>query len=147
DHRPLVFRRTRLESRVGRGWRQFEDHRQAVEFEIREGLDAIAIDHRSLDTGLVVVPRESMGTAGDLPDHVPPDLAADTPVRATIHQLSSVEHAIVLGVPRPADPTPRAPALRAPAAGASAPDDPRATMTAGLGRPLVLTVLEPGEAM
>ena len=141
DHRPLVFRRTRLESRAGRGWHQFVDHRQAVDFEIREGLDAIAIDHAALDTGLVVVPRESTGTAGDLPDHVPPDLAADTPVRATIHQLSSVEHAIVLGVPRLTDRPPADPP------GSPAPSELHATMTAGLGRPLVLTVLEPGEAM
>src|SRR6266550_6025451 len=49
DHRPLVFRRTRLEAQNRRGWRVFEDHRQAVDFEVREGLDAIAIDHEALD--------------------------------------------------------------------------------------------------
>jgi hypothetical protein len=147
DHRPLVFRRTRLEAQNGRGWRVFEDHRQAVDFEVREGLDAIAIDHEALDAGLVVVPRESMGTAGDLPDHVPPELHAATPVRARIEQVSSVEHAIVLGVPLPLA------ALSAAGRGAdvSTADaestGPRATMSGGLGRPLVLTVLEPAEAM
>jgi hypothetical protein len=131
DHRPLVFRRTRLESRAGRGWRVFEDQRRAVAFEIREGLDAIAIDHAALDAGLVVVPRESVGTAADLPDRVPPELAADTPVRARIDQVSSVEHAIVLGVPLPA----------------GGGDASTSRMSAGLGRPLVLTVLEPPEAI
>ena len=147
DHRPLVFRRTRLEAQNGRGWRVFEDYRQAVDFEVREGLDAIAIDHEALDAGLVVVPRESMGTAGELPDHVPPELDAATPVRARIDQVSSVEHAIVLGVPL---------SLAAPSAVGREPDvpaadagatGPRATMSGGLGRPLVLTVLEPAEAM
>jgi hypothetical protein len=53
-----------------------------------------------------------------------------------VHQVSSVEHAIVLGVPLPTD------------AGTDVGSDgPHARMTAGLGRPLVLTVLEPSEAM
>ena len=134
QHRPLVFRRTRLESRAGRGWRAFEDQREAVPFVVREGLDSIAIDDSALDAGLVVVPRESVGIAADLADRAPPDLPGDTPVRAWIEQISSVEHAIVLGVP-----------LAAPGHG----DDEASAsrMTAGLGRPLVLTVLEPPEAM
>ena len=41
-------------------------------FEVREGLDAIAVDDDALDDGLVVVPRESVGTAADAPDRVPP---------------------------------------------------------------------------
>jgi hypothetical protein len=135
DHRPLVFRRTRLEARAGRGWRAFEDHRQAVAFSIRDGLEDIAVDHEALDTGLIVVPRESIGVASDLPDRAPAGLAADTPVRARIDQVSSVEHAIVLGVPLPTLDPPE---------GATG---PRARMTAGLGRPLVLSVLEPSEAM
>jgi hypothetical protein len=146
-HRPLVFRRTRLESRAGRGWRVFEDQREAVRFEVREGLDAIGIDHAALDAGLVVVPRESMGHAADLPDRIPPGLASDTPVRARIDQISSVEHAIVLGVPSPA-PDDRADnggdsEVGAGIAGSAA----TGRMTAGLGRPLVLSVLEPSEAM
>ncbi len=127
DHRPLVFRRTRLQASSGRGWRTFEDQRQVVPFELREGLAAIAIDGSALEEGLVVLPRESAGTAGDLPGRAPSDLPAGTPVRARIEQLSSVEHAIALGVP-----------VR---------DGDGARLTAGLGRPLVLTTLEPPEAM
>ncbi len=145
-HRPLVFRRTRLEARTGRRWRVFDDQRQVVDFEIREGLDAIAVDHGALDAGLVVVRRESLGTASELPERVPPDLPAETPVRARIDQVSSVEHAIVLGVPVTDD---GAAAGAVPlVAGAVAPTlERRATMTAGLGRPLVLSVLDPSEAM
>lgn len=134
DHRPLVYRRTRLEARTGRDWTAFEDHRQTVPFEIREGLDSIGVDADALDAGLVVVRRESVGVASELPDRVPPELADDTPVRARIDQISSVEHAIVLGVPVPGD-------------GAADDAASAARMSAGLGRPLVLTVLEPPEAM
>jgi hypothetical protein len=136
DHRPLVFRRVRLETRIGRSWRAFEDHRQAVPFSVNEGLDTIAIDVDALDAGLIVVPRESVGRAADMPDRVPGGLAADTPVRARIEQVSSVEHAIVVGYPVAIDdgPTP-------------APAGASAKMTARRGRPLILTVLEPPEAM
>jgi hypothetical protein len=130
DHRPLVLRRTRLQHRAGRSWTTFEEGREQVAFTVREGLDAIAVDAAALDTGLVVVPRESAGTAADLGDRAPPGLAPETPVRAIVEQVSSVEHAIVLGVPvrdGTGDGAPR--------------------MTAGLGRPLVLTTLEPAEAM
>ncbi len=126
-HRPLVFRRTRLQLRRD-GWVSFEDGRERVPFEIREGVEAIAVDDGALDVGLVVVPRESVGTAADLIDRVPPGTAPGTPVRLLVEQVSSVEHAIVVGVPGLDD------------AGA-----PR--LTAGLGRPLVLTTLEPSEAM
>jgi hypothetical protein len=129
DHRPLVFRRTRLEASASGRWTPFEDSRESVPFEVREGLDGIAIDADALGDGLVVVPRQSSGTAGDLGDRAPASLGAGTPVRAIIEQVSSVEHAIVLGVPI-----------------ADSPDAP-ARLTAGLGRPLVLTTLEPGEAM
>ncbi len=128
EHRPLVFRRTRLEARRAAAWRTFEDNREQVAFEIREGLAAIAIDGGALDAGLVVVPRVSTGVAADLGERAPDDLPGDAPVRATIEQLSSVEHAVVLGVPEVGD-------------GAVIP------MTARQGRPLVLTTLEPDEAM
>ena len=77
DHQPLVLRRVRLEVRDGRRWRPFEDHRQVVPFTVNEGLDTIAIDTEALDAGLVVVPRESVGTAADLADRVPPGTAAE----------------------------------------------------------------------
>ena len=127
-HRPLVFRRTRLQvSREG-GWATFEDGRERVRFEVRDGLDGIVVDDGALDTGLVVVPRESLGTAADIPDRVPPGTPVETPVRLRVEQVSSVEHAIVLGVPA-MDHT----------------GEPR--LSSGLGRPLVLTTLEPDEAM
>lgn len=130
EHRPLVFRRTRLEARDGNAWSVFEDSREAVPFEIREALDSIGVDTVALDVGLVVVSRESVGVAGDLADRAPETLGPETPVRARIEQVSSVEHAIVLGVPVSAE---------------TDGDAPR--MSAGLGRPLVLTTLEPAEAM
>ena len=127
-HRPLVFRRVRLERRDGGRWIAFEDHRRAVDFDVQEGLDAIAVDTGALDAGLVVVSRESVGTAADVPDQVPAELPPATPIRMRIEQVSSVEHAIVLGVPG-LDPAGR----------------PR--LTAGLGRPLVLTTLEVPDAI
>jgi hypothetical protein len=132
DHRPLVFRRTKFEARSGAParWSGFEDSREAVPFEIREGIDGIHIDAATLDVGLVVVPRHSVGVAGDITDRAPSTLDPATPVRAIIEQISSVEHAIALGVP-----------VAAPAQGDGA------QLTAGLGRPLVLTTLELDEAM
>ena len=127
DHRPLVFRRTRLEARRGRRWDAFEDRREDVRFEIREGLAGIAVDASALDAGLVVVPRESIGVAADVADRAPLGLPPETPVRARIEQVSSVEHAIVLGVPVRDGGGPR--------------------LTAGMGRPLVLTTLDVPEAM
>jgi len=127
-HRPLVFRRTRLQLRRDDAWVSFEDGRERVPFEVRDGLDGIAVDDAALDVGLVVVPRESVGTAADVIERVPPGTAPDTAVRLRIEQISSVEHAIVVGVPC-LDPS-----------GA-----PR--LSAGLGRPLILTTLESPEAM
>jgi len=126
--RPLVFRRTRVEARRGRSWIAFDDRRESVAFEVREGLDGIAVDAATLDVGLVVLPREAVGTAADAPERAPADLPPATPVRMRVEQISSVEHAIVLGVPR--------------LDGSGAP-----TMTAGLGRPLILSTLEQPEAM
>jgi len=126
--RPLVLRRRRLELRRGDRWTAFEDEREVVPFEISEGLDRIAVDGGALDDGLVVVTRESVGTAADLGDRVPPGTDPATPARLRIDLLSSVDHALVLGVPT-TDPD-RGPILRA-----------------GLNRPLILTNLEPKEAM
>ncbi len=127
-HRPLVFRRTRLEVRDGSGWRVMDDRREAVAFEVHEGLDGIGIQHDDLDEGLVVLPRESVGTAADVPDRLPDGTDPTSPVRLRVQLLSSVEHAVVLGVP-------------------SVDEAGGPVMTAGLGRPLILTTLEPGEAM
>ena len=127
-HRPLVFRRTQLQVRKDRGWVSFEDRRERVRFEVRDGLDGIVVDDAGLDTGLVVIPRESVGTAADVADRVPPGTSPSTAVRLRVDQVSSVEHAIVLGVPR-----------------LDADGEPR--LTAGLGRPLVLSTLDNDEAM
>ena len=132
EHQPLVYRRVRLEQRAGRRWRPFEDQRQTVPFTINEGLDAIAVDVDRLDPGLVVVPRFSEGIAADLADRVPADTPADVRVRAHIDQVSSVEHAIVLGFPVP---------IEARADGATV------QLTSGGSRPLILSILEPDEAM
>jgi hypothetical protein len=126
-HQPLVYRRRRLQLRRRGQWRSLDDALEVVPFEIREGLSGIGIDHAVLDHGLVVLPRESMGTAGDIPQYVPAGTSPGTPARMRIEQVSNIEHAIVLGVPTQV--------------GGSA------QMTAGLGRPLVLTTLEIPEAM
>jgi len=127
-HRPLVFRRTRLQVREGGRWRDLDDRRERVPFEIREGLDSVAVDDAALDTGLVVVVRESEGTAADIVDRLPAGIPHETPARLRIEQISSVEHAIVVGVPMLGE-------LGQP------------TLSAGLGRPLILTTLEREEAM
>jgi len=128
DHRPLVFRRTRVEVLRGARWTRVEDGLETIPFEVREGLSGIAIDASALSDGLVVVRRESRGHAADLPDRVPPDLSPDTPVRVTIEQLSSVDHVSALGVP-------------------ALDEGGIPQLGAGRGRPLIVTNLEPAEAM
>jgi hypothetical protein len=128
DHRPLVLRRTRIQVLDEGGWRDVEVAREVVPFEIREGLAAIGIDGESLDDGLVVIPRESVGVAGDLGERIPDDVPDDVPARLVVEHVSSVEHAIALGVP--------------------AIDMSGLTrLGPGRGRPLVLTTLEPPEAI
>jgi hypothetical protein len=127
-HRPLVFRRRRLEVQRGGGWQTIDDAREAVRFGIRDGLEAVDVDTDALGPGLVVIPREAVGTAADVPDRLPGDLPPATPTRLRVEQVSSVEHAIVLGVPVLAT-------------------DGTVRITAGRGRPLVLTTLELPEAM
>ena len=128
DHRPLVLRRTRIQALRDGRWTDLEVAHEAVPFEIREGLDGIAIDGASLAEGLVVVPRESVGVVGDLGDRIPDDVPDDLPARVVVEHISSVEHAIALGVPA-IDPA----------------GQPR--LGPGLGRPLIVSTLEPAEAM
>ena len=128
DHRPLVFRQTRLQSKPAGHWEDFDVVREAVPFAVREGLDGIAIDTDVLDEGLVVVPRETVGVVGDLGDRAPAELDDTLPARVVVELVSNVEHATIAGVP------------------ALGPDGvPR--LGAGLGRPLILTTLEQPEAM
>lgn len=129
-HQPLVLRRARVQIQDGTRWVTVDEHREAVDFEIREGVHGIGVDQAALDEGLVVVLRESVGIAADVPDRVPAGTAPGAQVRLRVEQVSSVEHAIVLGVPV-----------------ADASDPERIRLTAGMGRPLVLTTLEPAEAM
>lgn len=126
--RPLVFRRRRIEARTDGRWRTLDESREVVAFQLDEGLVSIAIEGSALDEGLVVLPRESLGTAADARDRVPADLPSTTPVRLRIEQLSAVEHATVVGVPR-----------IEPGGGA--------IVGPGLGRPLIVSTLEPVEAM
>jgi hypothetical protein len=128
-HRPLVLRRARLQLADGSGWATVDEQLEVVDFEVHEGLDAIGIDHAALSNGLVVIPRESVGTAADALDRVPAGTPPSTPMRLRVEQVSSVEHATVAGVP-----------TLDPASGS-------VRMSAGLGRPLILTTLERDEAM
>ncbi|HYM84416.1 MAG TPA: hypothetical protein VEY67_09725 [Candidatus Dormibacteraeota bacterium] len=127
-HRPLVLRRTRIQLRRAWAWRTVDAQTEAVPFQLNEGLHSIGVDARALGDGLVVVPRESLGSASDLPERVPAGTDPRRPVRAVVEQVSAVDHAVALGVP-----------VRSP--------DGATTLTAGMGRPLVLTTLEPAEAM
>jgi hypothetical protein len=126
--RPLVLRRTRIEVRTESRWRRIEDALESVPFEISEGLDAIAVDATALGDGLVVMPRESVGSVGDLADRAPAGVDPSAAARARIDLVSSIEHATVIGWPALAE-------------------DRRPVMTAGAGRPLVLSVLDTDEAM
>ena len=98
-HRPLVFRRRRLFLLSGSRWKAIDDQREAVPFAVREALSAIAIDSDALDDGLIVIPREAMGNAADARQFVMASVPDDTAVRMRVDQVSSVEHAIVLGLP------------------------------------------------
>jgi hypothetical protein len=131
--RPLVFRRRRLERGDGRGsWQVLDEQRLAVPFGIEERGAFLAVDVDALGDGLIVIPRESSGRAAELPPDVaaglPDQLSPSTPVRLRIDQLSSVEHATVAGV------------IARSSAGTL-------QITSGLGRPLILSSVEPDAAM
>jgi hypothetical protein len=128
---PLVFRRRRLQRAEGREWRTIGDERDAVPFWLEERGVRVAVDVDALGDGLVVVPRLAEGLASELEAGATPGTEAlppDTRLRLRIEQVSAVEHAWACGV------------LEGGPAGAT-------RMTAGLGRPLVLTPLEPPVAM
>jgi hypothetical protein len=161
DGKPLVFQRRRLQRWVshpvrGSRWLTFDDARLAVPFGLVERDHRVAIDIEALGDGLVVVPRVAHGVAADLapgqgdapvdagadapadaevdgPEAAlagarPPGLDDDTPVALRIEQVSATDHASACGVPRV--------------------DETGATLLGpGLRRPLILTTLEPEEAM
>ncbi len=133
DHKPLVLRRTTFEwrPRGRRDWTRFDSRLEAVPFVVREGLDEIGVDAERLEDGLVVTPRESVGKARDLEAMggaggagIDPDAEA----RMRVELISSVDHASVLGVPATSG-------------------DGVVTIGPGLGRPLIVSTLEPDEAM
>jgi hypothetical protein len=129
--RPLVYRRRRLELATDasqRRWRTLEDEVMAVPFGLEERTAFVAVDAARLDEGLAVIVRESVGTAADAPDRVPPGTAPSLALRHRIHQVSAVEHAFVSGAPRIGE-------------------NGAPMITAGAGRPLILTTLELPEAM
>ena len=126
-HEPLVLRLTRFQERRGGRWRTYDLGRESAPFVVNEGLASIAIDGDAIDDGLVVVPRVAAGTAAEAGDRAPVGAEPTRAVRAVVEQVTSVEHAIVLGVPSNGAAGPR--------------------LTEGLGRPLVVTTLEPPEAM
>ena len=125
--RPLVFRRSSLERREGSTWVAFEEDRRSVPFQVSGALEHIGVDADAIADSLVFVTRESEGTAADVPDRAPTGTPPTTPIRLRVEFLSTIDHALVLGVPTA---TPGGP-----------------VMTAGLGRPLIVTTLEPAEAM
>lgn len=126
--RPLVYRRTRLEVEQGGAWRVVDEQREAVDFALEDRGDAIALDAAALAEGLVVLPRIATGKAADLPAELSPAIDPAAPARQRVEQISAVEHAQAVGVPR--------------LDGAGS-----AVLGAGMGRPLILTTLERDEAM
>ena len=133
DDKPIVFRRRRLQRRSGGAdWATFDDQRLAVPFGLAERGTRVDIDTDALGDGLVVVPRLSTGQASDLSADAStsalPDLPPETPVRLRIDQVSAVEHATAAGVPQLAA-------------------DGSVMLSAGMDRPLILTTLDPDEAM
>lgn len=140
NDRPLVYRRTRLQALVGGEWRTLTDNREAVPFGLERRGRYVAVDADALADGLVVMPRESVGRAADLPADLAAELASDlatlapdgtpdaTRVRLLVEQVSAVEHAVAAGV-------------------LSRAGDGTAVIRPGLGRPLILTTLELPAAM
>ncbi|CAN5861455.1 hypothetical protein BH24CHL6_BH24CHL6_09000 [soil metagenome] len=130
DHdRPLVYRRRRLEVADQRGrWQTVTQDSEAVPFGVELRGRFLALDSAALGVGLVVIPREALGKAQDLGAELaaghPPEAAS----RLVIEQVSAVEQATAVGVPV------------LDAAG-------RPILSAGLGRPLILTTLAIPDAM
>jgi hypothetical protein len=131
NDRPLVFRRTRLEVQVAPDrWRTVLDEREAVPFGVESRSAFVAVDQDALGDGLVAIPRIATGRVselqGDMADAAR-GLAPDAPVRLTIEQLSAVEQVSACGKPEVRDGQP--------------------VLTAGLGRPLIVTALDQPAAM
>jgi hypothetical protein len=126
--RPLVYRRRRLQLGGRSGWESIDDQREAVPFGIAARGAHVGIDVDAIDEGLVVLPRESLGTAGEVPEYSPAGTPPNRPMRLLVEQVSAIEHVYVAGVP--ALDTAGQPML-----------------TSGAGRPLVVCALDLPEAM
>ncbi len=128
NDRPLVFRRRRVDVSEGRGWRTLDETRLAVPFAVEERTASIAVDVEALGDGLVVIPKEAIGAAREVREGLPEGVPGGAVVRLRLEQLSAVEHAFVAGL-------------------ATLDADGRPTITAGRGRPLILTPLDLPAAM
>jgi len=131
DHRPLVLRRTAIDWRPATStgsWTTADTRLEVVPFVVREGLDEIAIDGAAIAEGLVSIPRQSVGKAHDVEALTAAGVDPEADARLRIDHVSTVDHAAVLGVPMLAD--------------GGVP-----TMRPGLGRPLIISILEADEAM
>jgi len=130
DHRPLVLRRTVYDWRPARGgaWRQFDAQLEVVPFVVREGLDEVAVDATAIAEGLVAVPRLRVGHAADLEAMTEAGIDPTAQARMEVTYVSTVDHAAVLGVP-------------------SRDGDGQIAIRPGLGRPMIISILEDDEAM
>ena len=132
NDRPLVYRHKRIDVGDGNGnGRTIAEEREAVKFGLEARDEFIAVDESAIAEGLVAIPRESTGKVSDLPSETVEQVenlpATDAPARLVIEQVSAVEHATVCGTPALIEGQP--------------------TMTAGAGRPLIVTTLEAPAAM
>jgi hypothetical protein len=131
NDRPLVYRRKRIELQDANGnWRDEASETEAVPFGVESRTSYIAVDGSRLAAGLVVIPRVAEGVAADLPAEFAADVEPSARARLLVEQISAVEHAWVAGVPR-IEPGPGT----------------QAVISAGLGRPLIVTTLEIADAM
>jgi hypothetical protein len=127
--RPLVYRRSRLEVADGDGgWRSIAQDSEAVPFGVEARGAYLAVDAAALTEGLIVVPREATGRVADLDPQLAGEENPDAAARLVIEQISAVEQAVVAGVPR-------------------LDETGTPTISAGLGRPLILTTVELPAAM
>jgi hypothetical protein len=130
DHRPLVLRRTAYAWRPAGGgrWRSFDAQLEVVPFVVREGLDEIAVDAAGIADGLVTVPRQHLGHAADIEAMTAAGIDPAADARVEVSYVSTVDHATVLGVPHRTA-------------------DGQLVIGPGMGRPLIVSILEDEEAM
>ena len=97
-------------------------------FQVNEGLASIGIDGPPSTSAWSSCRGRRSGRPPRHRGMLPEDLDPATRVRLRVEQISAVEHATVVGTPGPRSGRP-------------------AVLTAGRGRPLILSTLEPAEAM